>query len=107
MPYDLCEDVTTLDYIESEMARRGQPPTLIIIYIIIIIAVVVGVFIINLIRNINLTDVTTDLCNHLFYYYYYYHYFGCYLLVNYLNIYYCAFTKVLPALTQMMLNVIK
>lgn len=23
MPYDLCEDVTTLDYIESEMARRG------------------------------------------------------------------------------------
>jgi hypothetical protein len=23
MPYDLCEDVTTLDYIESEMAKRG------------------------------------------------------------------------------------
>ena len=23
MPYDLCEDGPTLDYIESEMARRG------------------------------------------------------------------------------------
>lgn len=23
MPYDLCEDVTTLDYIESEMSKRG------------------------------------------------------------------------------------
>jgi len=23
MPYDLCEDVNTLDYIESEMAKRG------------------------------------------------------------------------------------
>jgi len=24
MPYDLCEDADTLDYIESEMAKRGQ-----------------------------------------------------------------------------------
>lgn len=24
MPYDLCEDVTTLDYIESEMTRQGN-----------------------------------------------------------------------------------
>jgi hypothetical protein len=24
MPYDLCEDVKTLDYIESEMAKRGM-----------------------------------------------------------------------------------
>ena len=23
MPYDLCEDETTLSYIENEMARRG------------------------------------------------------------------------------------
>lgn len=29
MPYDLCEDVTTLDYIESEMARRGVTQELI------------------------------------------------------------------------------
>jgi len=24
MPYDICEDEVTLDYIESEMAKRGQ-----------------------------------------------------------------------------------
>ena len=24
MPYDLCEDAATLDYIESEMAKQGQ-----------------------------------------------------------------------------------
>jgi len=23
MPYDICEDEVTLDYIESEMAKRG------------------------------------------------------------------------------------
>jgi len=25
MPYDLCDDVNTLNYIESEMARQGHP----------------------------------------------------------------------------------
>ncbi len=24
MPYDICEDEMTLDYIESEMAKRGK-----------------------------------------------------------------------------------
>ena len=24
MPYDICEDEVTLDYIESEMAKRGK-----------------------------------------------------------------------------------
>ena len=24
MPYDICEDEITLDYIESEMAKRGK-----------------------------------------------------------------------------------
>ena len=24
MPYDICEDDSTLDYIESEMAKRGE-----------------------------------------------------------------------------------
>ena len=25
MPYDLCDDMATLDFIESEMAKRGHP----------------------------------------------------------------------------------
>ena len=29
MPYDICEDDSTLDYIESEMARRGVTQRLI------------------------------------------------------------------------------
>ena len=29
MPYDICEDESTLDYIESEMARRGVTQDLI------------------------------------------------------------------------------
>lgn len=29
MPYDICEDDATLDYIESEMARRGVTQRLI------------------------------------------------------------------------------
>ena len=29
MPYDLCEDDTTLSYIENEMARRGVTQDLI------------------------------------------------------------------------------
>lgn len=29
MPYDICEDETTLDYIESEMAKRGVTQELI------------------------------------------------------------------------------
>ena len=29
MPYDICEDEPTLDYIESEMARRGVTQELI------------------------------------------------------------------------------
>jgi len=28
MPYDICEDEVTLDYIESEMAKRGLPLSL-------------------------------------------------------------------------------
>jgi len=27
MPYDLCDDVSTLNYIESEMARQGARTT--------------------------------------------------------------------------------
>lgn len=29
MPYDICEDEATLDYIENEMARRGVTQQLI------------------------------------------------------------------------------
>ena len=27
MPYDICEDEVALDYIETEMAKRGKSPT--------------------------------------------------------------------------------
>ena len=27
MPYDICEDEVALDYIETEMAKRGKNPT--------------------------------------------------------------------------------